>query len=392
MRLLLDTHAFLWCVVRWDHLDGRCRRRDRDPANEVFVSAVSGWEIGVKRAKGRLTAPDNLASMVEDRRFRHLPLTFRHAERAAELPMPTAIPSTGCWSRRRRPRDWCWSRATPACLSTAWTRCPPEAGGYGGRGEHPRTCSGSTTPPPPESRSCPLSHPPPHAARDPTHPRLRGMRPSRRPAGRPALDRPDQRSVPTGPSRSATGSRSSSPGMSRASTSSAVPPPACSSSSRRWRAPRPSSAPAGAGLRTRRRPSRRGRRFSVTLAREGLLGPAGGHRRLPVRLRGRGPAASRSTWARARRGLRGTRTNSFVTGEVVDRRLRGSPATSRTFSSAEQAGTRTWRSGGDHEEDGMHPPTSPCRAWTGRTEDQDVVRLRMERQEHRGRLAGNAGM
>lgn len=87
MRLLLDTHAFLWWLSDWDHLDGDAVAAIADPANEVFVSAVSGWEIGVKRAKGRLTAPDNLASMVEDGRFRHLHLTFHHAERAAKLPM-----------------------------------------------------------------------------------------------------------------------------------------------------------------------------------------------------------------------------------------------------------------------------------------------------------------
>lgn len=86
MRLLLDTHAFLWWLSDWDQLADDAVAAIAAPANEVFVSAVSGWEIGVERAKGRLTAPDNLASMVEARRFRHLHLTFRHAERAANLP------------------------------------------------------------------------------------------------------------------------------------------------------------------------------------------------------------------------------------------------------------------------------------------------------------------
>lgn len=87
MRLLLDTHAFLWWLSDWDHLADDAVAVIADPANEVFVSAVSGWEIGVKKAEGRLTAPDNLAAVVEDRRFRHLHLTFRHADRAANLPM-----------------------------------------------------------------------------------------------------------------------------------------------------------------------------------------------------------------------------------------------------------------------------------------------------------------
>ncbi|MXX68187.1 MAG: type II toxin-antitoxin system VapC family toxin [Gemmatimonadales bacterium] len=86
MRLLLDTHVFLWWVSDWDRIAEPTREAISDPGNEVFVSAVSGWEIGTKKAKGRLTAPDNLADVVEKKRFAHLPLTFKHAERAATLP------------------------------------------------------------------------------------------------------------------------------------------------------------------------------------------------------------------------------------------------------------------------------------------------------------------
>ena len=86
MRLLLDTHTFLWWVSDWDRIAGPARRAIGNPANAVFVSAVSGWEIGIKRAKGRLTAPDNLAAIVDRKRFEHLSLSFEHAERAAALP------------------------------------------------------------------------------------------------------------------------------------------------------------------------------------------------------------------------------------------------------------------------------------------------------------------
>ncbi len=86
MRLLLDTHTFLWWLSDWDRIAEPAREAVADPKNEVFVSAVSGWEIGIKKAKGRLVAPDNLAAMVVEKRFEHLPLTFAHAERAASLP------------------------------------------------------------------------------------------------------------------------------------------------------------------------------------------------------------------------------------------------------------------------------------------------------------------
>ncbi|MYA34262.1 MAG: type II toxin-antitoxin system VapC family toxin [Gemmatimonadales bacterium] len=86
MRLLLDTHTFLWWVSDYHQIGESARQAIADPASEVFVSAVSGWEIAIKKAKGRLAAPDNLATMVEEKRFVHLPLTFDHAERAATLP------------------------------------------------------------------------------------------------------------------------------------------------------------------------------------------------------------------------------------------------------------------------------------------------------------------
>lgn len=86
MRLLLDTHIFLWWLSDWERISEPARAAIADPGNEVFVSAVSGWEIGIKKAKGRLVAPDDLAAVVDEKRFEHLPLTFAHAERAAALP------------------------------------------------------------------------------------------------------------------------------------------------------------------------------------------------------------------------------------------------------------------------------------------------------------------
>ncbi len=86
-RLLLDTHAFVWCLSEVSKLVEAARAAIADPRNEVFVSAVTGWEIAVKRAKGRMSAPDNLTAMVDERGFTHLPLTFHHTEQAGSLPM-----------------------------------------------------------------------------------------------------------------------------------------------------------------------------------------------------------------------------------------------------------------------------------------------------------------
>lgn len=86
-RLLLDTHAFLWCLSNVSELAEAARTQIVDPRNDVFVSAITGWEIAVKRAKGRLTTPDNLGTLVAERGFSDLPLTFHHAEQAGNLPM-----------------------------------------------------------------------------------------------------------------------------------------------------------------------------------------------------------------------------------------------------------------------------------------------------------------
>ncbi len=86
-RLLLDTHALIWWLSDVSELADSARAEIADPRNDIFVSAITGWEIAVKRANGRIIAPRNLAALVEERGFIHLPLTFHHAERAGDLPM-----------------------------------------------------------------------------------------------------------------------------------------------------------------------------------------------------------------------------------------------------------------------------------------------------------------
>ena len=88
-----------------------------DPRNDVFVSAVTGWEISVKRARGRITAPSNLSVMIEERGFIHL-LAFHHAELSR-----CTIGMIGFWLPRPRPRDSSWSPEMPSSPSTASGRC-----------------------------------------------------------------------------------------------------------------------------------------------------------------------------------------------------------------------------------------------------------------------------
>ena len=62
MRLLLDTCTFLWLVDDHPSLTARAREAIVDPANDVYLSAASAWEIVIKHALGRL----ELALAVDD--------------------------------------------------------------------------------------------------------------------------------------------------------------------------------------------------------------------------------------------------------------------------------------------------------------------------------------
>jgi PIN domain nuclease of toxin-antitoxin system len=87
MITLLDTHALLWWLFDDPRLGPAAREAMEDPANVVFVSAASVWEIAIKRALGKVSAPDDLSEQVEDAGFEPLPVGFDHAERVGALPL-----------------------------------------------------------------------------------------------------------------------------------------------------------------------------------------------------------------------------------------------------------------------------------------------------------------
>lgn len=90
MRLLLDTCAFLWIVGGAEDLSARAREAFVDPDNEVFLSAVSAWEIAIKHGLGKLPLPKPLAEFVPTQRAAHgiepLPLDEEAALHVTKLP------------------------------------------------------------------------------------------------------------------------------------------------------------------------------------------------------------------------------------------------------------------------------------------------------------------
>ena len=59
MKLLLDTHVWVWMRLDPDRLDSRARRRIEDPSNELWLSPISAWELLQLADHGRLRlSPD----------------------------------------------------------------------------------------------------------------------------------------------------------------------------------------------------------------------------------------------------------------------------------------------------------------------------------------------
>jgi PIN domain nuclease of toxin-antitoxin system len=86
MRLLLDTHIFLWFLADSKQLSESARRRIAE-ADEVFVSAASIWEIAIKVGIGKLdTNIDDVVAGIEASGFEELPVLSRHAVLVASLP------------------------------------------------------------------------------------------------------------------------------------------------------------------------------------------------------------------------------------------------------------------------------------------------------------------
>ena len=95
MRLLLDTHIALWALVDSSQLGDRARGMLLDPANEIFVSAASIWEIAIKHGLGRGDMPvegELAARLFAEAGYRELPVAWRHASALKALPAIHADP------------------------------------------------------------------------------------------------------------------------------------------------------------------------------------------------------------------------------------------------------------------------------------------------------------
>ena len=87
MILLLDAHALLWWLTDDRRLSDAARRSIAESANVALASAASIWELEIKRAVGKLQAPDDLLELLESEAFDCLPIHGDDAITAARLPL-----------------------------------------------------------------------------------------------------------------------------------------------------------------------------------------------------------------------------------------------------------------------------------------------------------------
>jgi PIN domain nuclease of toxin-antitoxin system len=83
VKLLLDTHVWLWWNTEPERLAAGVRRRIENPRNDVFLSAASVWEMAIKRQLGKLPLPEPVVSYVlrrlQDDNVTALPVSAIHA-------------------------------------------------------------------------------------------------------------------------------------------------------------------------------------------------------------------------------------------------------------------------------------------------------------------------
>lgn len=90
MRVLLDTHVWLWMQAEPERLGAQARALIEDDANELLFSAASAWEIAIKTGVGKLELPERVSSYLPSRiqtsGVSPLVVSHAHAAGVADLP------------------------------------------------------------------------------------------------------------------------------------------------------------------------------------------------------------------------------------------------------------------------------------------------------------------
>lgn len=86
MRILLDTHIALWWISDSPKLTSEDRQLIADPANEIYVSAASAWEVEIKRGLGKIVIADDWKDVIDRNGFAWLDVKSWHTDLLRQLP------------------------------------------------------------------------------------------------------------------------------------------------------------------------------------------------------------------------------------------------------------------------------------------------------------------
>lgn len=96
MKLLLDTHVFLWLNTAPERIPSAAYEACRDPQNQLYLSHVSPWEIQIKQQIGKLHLRAALAELIETQRRANglsmLPIELPHIYALSQLPFHHSDP------------------------------------------------------------------------------------------------------------------------------------------------------------------------------------------------------------------------------------------------------------------------------------------------------------
>ena len=95
MKLLLDTHIWIWSVAEPKQLSRRVQNELNDENNELWLSPVSTWEVLLLQSKGRIQLHGNARDWIirATALMREAPLTHEIVAVAQELPLPHQDPA-----------------------------------------------------------------------------------------------------------------------------------------------------------------------------------------------------------------------------------------------------------------------------------------------------------
>ena len=90
MRLLLDTHVFIWFVLSPAQLSSVTLAAIQNAQNTIYLSLASAWEMSIKSGLGKLSLTQPIEGFVQDQtrrnRFEILPITLQHISAVENLP------------------------------------------------------------------------------------------------------------------------------------------------------------------------------------------------------------------------------------------------------------------------------------------------------------------